>query len=82
MRSRAHQKVREITNAPDVVTVGVVHDLNLAARFADNIVVINAGRLTASGPPDEVLTPGLIKDVFGVEPTVVTAGGGMQLLFG
>ena len=75
------KKVRAFA-APDVVAVGVVHDLNLAARFADQIVLLNHGRVTASGAPAEVLTHERIRDVFGVEPTFVPAGqSGLHLIF-
>lgn len=75
------KQVRAFTAQPDIVTVGVVHDLNLAARFADQIVVIDDGRIVGKGTPDAVLTPGLIKDVFGIEPTVINGASGMQLFF-
>jgi iron complex transport system ATP-binding protein len=76
------KKVREFTSAPDVVTVGVVHDLNLAARFADQILVINDGRLIKSGEPREVLTRDLISEVFEVEPTFMPADeSGFHLFF-
>jgi iron complex transport system ATP-binding protein len=65
------KKVRAFADAPDVVTVGVVHDLNLAARFADRIVLLNHGHVVASGTAAEVLTTERIRDVFGVEPTFV-----------
>ncbi|HEV2714186.1 MAG TPA: heme ABC transporter ATP-binding protein [Terriglobales bacterium] len=76
------KKVRDFTDAPDVVTVGVVHDLNLAARFADQIVLLNEGRVVASGIATEVLTPERIREVFGVEPTFVPIPhGGIHLVF-
>jgi iron complex transport system ATP-binding protein len=76
------KKVRLFTDAPDVVTVGVVHDLNLAARFADQIVMLNEGRVTASGTPSEVLTAERIRQVFGVEPTFVPVEhSGLHLIF-
>jgi iron complex transport system ATP-binding protein len=76
------KKVRAFTDAPDVVTVGVVHDLNLAARFADQIVVMNDGRVVAAGPAAEVLTAGRIREVFGVEPTFVPVEhSGLHLIF-
>jgi iron complex transport system ATP-binding protein len=65
------EKVRGFADAPDVVTVGVVHDLNLAARFADQIVLLDHGRVVATGTPAEVLTADRIRGVFGVEPTFV-----------
>lgn len=76
------KRIRSFTAAADVVTVGVVHDLNLAARFADQILVLNGGRLVANGTPSEVLTTELIEQVFGVEPTMVqTADSGIHLIF-
>ena len=65
------KKVRSFCDAPDVVTVGVVHDLNLAARFADQVVLLNEGGVVASGSASEVLTLENIRRVFGVEPTFV-----------
>jgi iron complex transport system ATP-binding protein len=76
------KKVRAFSNAPDVVTVGVVHDLNLAARFADQIVLLNHGRFVAGGSPAEVLSADLIRDAFGVEPSFVsTQHPGLHLIF-
>jgi len=65
------KKVRSFTNTPDVVTVGVVHDLNLAARFADQIILLDRGRVIGCGSPTEVLTQENIRKVFAVEPTFV-----------
>src|SRR5437868_2635726 len=76
------KKVRVFTDAPDVVTVGVVHDLNLAARFADQIVLLNRGRVVANGTAAEVLTAERIRGVFGVEPTFVPVEqAGVHLIF-
>jgi iron complex transport system ATP-binding protein len=76
------KKVRAFADAADVVTVGVVHDLNLAARFADQIVLLDGGRVAASGAPAEVLTAERIRAVFGVEPTFVEAAqSGLHLIF-
>jgi iron complex transport system ATP-binding protein len=75
------KKVREFGSASDVVTVGVVHDLNLAARFADQIVLINDGRVVASGTSAEVLTAERINAVFGIIPTFVKAESGVHLIF-
>jgi iron complex transport system ATP-binding protein len=76
------KKVRLFTDAPDVVTVGVVHDLNLAARFADQIVMLNDGRVVATGTAAEVLTAERIREVFGVEPTFVPVEhSGLHLIF-
>ena len=76
------KKIRAFTDASDVVTVGVVHDLNLAARFADQIVLLNDSRLVAKGTASEVLTTARIREVFGVEPILVAGEGSVvHLLF-
>jgi iron complex transport system ATP-binding protein len=76
------KRIRSFTKGGEVVTVGVVHDLNLAARFADQILMLNGGRLVAHGTPAEVLTTERIEQVFGVSPTMVqTPDSGMHLIF-
>ncbi|WP_067817518.1 ABC transporter ATP-binding protein [Actinomadura kijaniata] len=53
-----------------VTAVAALHDLNLAAAFCDRICVLDRGRLVASGAPGEVLTAGLLAEVYGVEAEV------------
>ncbi len=48
-----------------------LHDLNLAARFCDHLVVLAGGRLVAEGRPNEVLTPSLLREVYGVSARLV-----------
>ena len=48
----------------------VLHDLNLAARCADNLVVVNGGNIEASGTPEKVLTKELIRQVFDVQSVI------------
>lgn len=47
-----------------------IHDLNLAARYADRMVVMDKGRIFDVGQPDEILTEEMIKKVYGVEAEV------------
>jgi iron complex transport system ATP-binding protein len=51
--------------------VMVLHDLNLAARYADHLVAMRDGRVVAEGPPAEVVTGRLVHDVFGLECRVI-----------
>lgn len=48
----------------------VMHDVNLAAEFANQVLVMKAGRVVAAGEPREVLTDKLIRDVFGLDVLV------------
>jgi iron complex transport system ATP-binding protein len=51
--------------------VMVLHDINLSARYADYIFAVHKGNLVAQGAPSEVITEGLIKQVFGLDCTVI-----------
>lgn len=51
--------------------LAALHDLTLAARFADHVIVIDGGRVVAAGSPAEVLTPELIARVYRVRAHVV-----------
>lgn len=52
--------------------VMVLHDLNLAVRYSDNLVVMKDGALRAHGKPRDVITPELLREVFGLDAHVTT----------
>jgi iron complex transport system ATP-binding protein len=52
--------------------VMVLHDLNLAARYADHLVAVAGGRVHAAGAPSDVLTAETVRAVFGLESQVIT----------
>ncbi|ALG84876.1 ABC transporter ATP-binding protein [Gordonia phthalatica] len=58
-------------NGDGKTVVAVLHDLNQAARYADNLVLMKAGRIVASGPPREMITEARISEVFGLTSVVV-----------
>ena len=59
-------------NERDGTTIlAVLHDLGLAAHFFPRLVLLDAGRVVADGPPGRVLSPERIRDVFGVDPALV-----------
>ncbi|GAA1180332.1 ABC transporter ATP-binding protein [Nesterenkonia xinjiangensis] len=76
-----HQ-VLQLLRGLDTTTVVVLHDLNLAARYCDRLLLLHDGHVRASGPPAEVLGPDLLGDVYtvGVDP-VTSPDGTNQLLF-
>ncbi len=48
----------------------VVHDLSAAARAADRLMLLAGGRLLGEGPPRDVLTPGLIREAYGIDAVI------------
>lgn len=68
-----HQfELLELMRASPATILTAIHDLNLAASYADRVHVIDNGVLRGSGPPAAVLTPELVADVFGVMARTVT----------
>ncbi len=63
--------LRALAVAEGTTVVAVLHDLHLAAHFFPRIAVLHEGRIVADGPPREVLTEGLVRHVFGVDPAIV-----------
>lgn len=61
---------RHFAESQNIGVFVILHDLNLAAGYADRIAVLDGGRLKAQGSPCEVLEPGLIHEVFRVPVTV------------
>ncbi|MEV3919412.1 ABC transporter ATP-binding protein [Actinomadura coerulea] len=51
--------------------VMVLHDLNLAARYSDNLIVMRAGSILAQGHPRDVITAGLLDEAFGLRAEVI-----------
>jgi len=59
-------------NARDGRTVVMVlHDLNQACRYADHLIAMRDGRVHAEGPPEDVITEDVVREVFGLEARVV-----------
>ena len=53
----------------------VLHDINFASCYSDRIVAMRDGRVVHQGPPEEIITPEVIRDVYGVDAQVMEAGG-------
>ncbi|WP_079184531.1 ABC transporter ATP-binding protein [Streptomyces uncialis] len=61
----------DLNRVRGTTVVMVLHDLNLAARYADHIVALAGGRLHAAGTPDEVLTEENVRAVFGLRSRII-----------
>lgn len=54
-----------------LTVVSAIHDLNLAALYCDRIYIMKEGRIYTSGTPEEVLTPQLLSEVFGIRAHII-----------
>ncbi|RZU30793.1 ABC transporter ATP-binding protein [Blastococcus saxobsidens] len=75
----------DLNRARGTTVVMVLHDLNMAARYADHLVALAAGRVHAAGEPGDVLTEECIRAVFGLDSRVIvdpTSGRPLMLPIG
>ncbi|MFC0627588.1 ABC transporter ATP-binding protein [Kribbella deserti] len=63
--------VRDLNVDRGKTVVLVLHDLNLASRYADHLIALKHGQVVAEGPPSEVVTADLVEDVFGLPCAVI-----------
>jgi iron complex transport system ATP-binding protein len=61
----------DLNEAEGTTIVIVLHELNLACRYADHLVVMKDGGVVAAGAPSAVLTEEVVTDVFGIRCRVV-----------
>ncbi|WP_336714486.1 ABC transporter ATP-binding protein [Arthrobacter sp. USHLN218] len=57
--------------AEGVGALAALHDINIAAAYCDHLIVLHRGRVAAAGPPGDVLTPALIRRIYGVDAVVL-----------
>ncbi len=69
--------VREETHARGVVAIVALHDLNLAARFADHVVLMREGRILLSGKPEDVLSSPELAETYGVNIDIQKTQSGL-----
>lgn len=78
----AQHHTLQLVRSQRLTTLVVLHDLNLAARYCDRVVVLEDGRVRADGPPQEVLDEDLVGELYAVTADRRTAADGTgQLLF-
>ena len=62
----------ELNHDRGTTIVMVLHDLNLAARYSDELVAVSGGKVFAHGHPREVITKENVKSVFGIDSVIIT----------
>lgn len=67
--------IRDEVAGTDRLALVAIHDLNLAARFCDELLVVKAGRVVALDTPAAVLNPELLNEVYGINARVLDDAG-------
>ncbi|WP_407319883.1 ABC transporter ATP-binding protein [Isoptericola halotolerans] len=79
---RYQHEILGLVHGLPLTTVTVLHDLNLAARYCDELVLLHGGHVVAAGAPADVLVPELLEPVYEISVRRLDVDGVPQLVFG
>jgi iron complex transport system ATP-binding protein len=74
-------KLLALTQQKNIVVIGVVHDLNIAGKYADKLVLINNGKVLADGDKQTVLTSENIFSAYHLKPEIQSINGDVRLYY-
>ncbi|MDP3028891.1 MAG: ABC transporter ATP-binding protein [Deltaproteobacteria bacterium] len=69
------EMISSMVKKKEAAAILAIHDLNLASRFSDTIIMLNAGKIVCTGKPLQVMTANNIRSVYGVEAMINTDNG-------
>lgn len=73
------EKVKELVRRDQKLAIMILHDLELASRYSDHIVLLKKGEVFASGSPQEVLTELHLQEVYGVQTRIEQGEYGLKI---
>lgn len=73
--------IREIMEEKNLTIICILHDLNQVFKYADNTLIMSAGKVVTFGKTGEVITVEMVKQVFGVDSIIHTDGNGYHIDF-
>ena len=62
--------IKKLARKNNLIVVLVSHDLNLASRYCDRLLLLKSGKIYSMGEPQEVLTPRSIKEVYNIDADI------------
>ncbi len=72
--------LRELSKRQNLLVVMISHDINIASKFSDKVILLNDGTIYAAGTPKEVITKENVKNVYGVEADLVDDDGSPHVI--
>ena len=72
--------ILELVKGLGIGVIAALHDLNLAAMYADLLVVMKAGRIERIGTPNEIITEEMLAHIYGVNANVTYDAAGLPLV--
>ncbi|USD40284.1 ATP-binding cassette domain-containing protein [Vibrio sp. SCSIO 43135] len=59
--------IRELNQSLGLTVIMVLHDVNMAAKFSDELIALHSGKVIASGSPESMMTPQTLQQIYGME---------------
>jgi len=59
--------IRELNQSLGLTVIMVLHDVNMAAKFSDKLIALHSGKVIASGPPKDLMTPETLMQIYGIK---------------
>jgi iron complex transport system ATP-binding protein len=78
---RTMRLLRDIAHQKGIMVLVICHDLNIAAKFSDRVIMFQKGSIYADGTAAEVLTAETIKDVYNVDAEVIEVKGRPYVIY-
>ena len=72
--------LKELSGPQGLLVVMISHDINIAAKFSDKMILMKDGTIFSAGTPQEVVTEGNIREVYGVECEVIDSDGSPHVI--
>ncbi len=72
--------IRWVAREKGITVLMVLHDLNLASRFSDRLIMLKEGKIWDEGTPAEVLTPENMREVYGIEAMIYRNSGHLHII--
>ncbi len=72
--------LKQLSHEEGILVIMISHDLNIASKYSDNIILMHEGSIFAVGTPDEVLTKDNVRTVYGVDSDIIDDGGRPHLI--
>ena len=79
-QQQALELVAALREQRELTVISAMHDITLAAQYADRLLLLAGGRLVADGAPEEIATAELIAEHYGAEVRVVGEGGSLAVI--
>lgn len=68
-------KILELLRELGLTIIAAIHDLNLAMKFCDEVVLINAGEVIEVGRPKDIISENVLKNIFKINANIIETGG-------